>query len=89
MTIRDRILDVIASQPGGVGLQTIRAHLQDCSHAGVNIAVSEICRDGLIERVGHGRYRLPAPKIIPATPSVTTGGDFIQRPSLARLMAGR
>jgi len=87
MTIRDRVLAVIASQPGGIGLQLIRGRLHDVSNAGVDNAVSYLYREGIIERIGHARYRLPAPK--EPRPSVPVTGGFVRPPSLARLMAGR
>jgi len=87
MTIRDRVLAVIASQPGGAGLRLIRAHLHDVRTAGVGTAVSELFREGPIERIGPARYRLPAPK--QPRLSVPVTGGFVRPPSLARLMAGR
>ena len=88
MTIHDRTLAVIASRPGGLRLQELRAELYDVTIAGVGHAVSNLCREGSIERTRHGHYRVPAPKQARAAMPVAAGG-FVQAPSLARLMAGR
>ena len=84
MTIRESILGFIASQPEGVGLQRIRAHLNDVSAAGVDQAVAALYRDGQIERMGMG---IPPPKP-PSLPMPVADG-FVRPPSLARLMARR
>jgi predicted transcriptional regulator of viral defense system len=86
-TIQDRVLAVIASQPGGRGLQELRAELWDVSAAVVGNAVSDLHREGKIERIGHARYRLPRPK--EPRFSVPISDSFVRAPSLARLMAGR
>jgi predicted transcriptional regulator of viral defense system len=89
MTIHDRVLTVIASRPGGIGLQELRAELYDVSIAGVGNAVSNLCHQGAIERTRHGHYRVPAPKQARAAAVPVATGGFVQAPSLARLMAGR
>lgn len=87
MTIRDRVLSFIASEPEGVSLQRIRGYLHDASTVGVDQAVAALYGDGRIERIGHGRYRIPPAKQPPLARAATD--EFIQPPSLARLMAGR
>ena len=89
MTIQDRVLAVISRQgPGGLGLQELRAELYDVSIAGVGNAVSSLCHQGSIERTKHGHYRVAQPKETARAVPVATS-DFVQPPSLARLMAGR
>ena len=88
MTVTDRVLATIATRRS-LGIQELRAELHDGSNAVVANVVSGLCREGLLERIGHGRYCLaepkePAPRAMPAWTS-----DFVRAPSMARLMAGR
>ena len=81
MSIRNRILAAIQSQPG-IDLSSLKAALPDLKRRQVHNALAELRQQGRIESPAHGCYCLPVPRTRPSAGANQTA-------PLSRLMAGR